>query len=436
MTPGMRADARPFYRASMLGLDHALQHSFIEGELDAAQVILSLDFGVEMLLKAVLLNRKVSIMTGGKRSIGLIEALKHCGPYDNSSAIEVLRERRDGLQHFAQYTDAAATRDHYEATLLFVQAVLDKEFKATLPEELELKPIEVPVITAAEPIFDVPLLQRDVHASDSGIVVWAQAVENTSQLAVYVKQGSDEPKRLTPDDQFEYVPRTDGQKIVCYRQSGGVILYDLEAGTRSVISETGGFGTIHGQWIGAQGLSTEDGIGGGIWLWNMESKKWEQISEAGDTARLTDDYLFWQELEGDKVNIKLRPIAGGQTKLLLPGANNPSPDGDLIAWTEWGSDDWLHVTKLDGTEVYKAAGGIFPSLKGNLVAYLKNNGDTYELRVDDIERQRNVFSLPWVGFPMGSGPLLTRDEMFFESRANRATNAVWRTTAKLVGGSD
>lgn len=431
----MKPIAKPFYRAALIGFEHALQHSYIEGELDAAQVILSLDFGTEMLLKAVLLDRGLSIMERPKQSIGLQDALKKCGPYANGSAIQVLRERRDSLQHFATYSDANTTRDHYEATMLFVEEVHKQDFGLPLPANLLRKPIRIPVISTAELVSETNVLQRDVHASDSGVVVWAQGVTNSSSLAVHAKLDATSTSfKLTPNDQFEYMPKTDGENVVCYRQSGGVVLYNLESRSRRVISDTGGPTSILGDWVAAQGLEVEDGLGGGIWLWSISSEKWDRISEGGDSARLTEDYVFWQELEGETVNIKYRPLGGGDIKIVIPGGNHPSPDGDRIAWTEWGNDDWLHVTNIDGTEVYKVAGGIFPYLRGDLVAYLKKEEETYALKVDDVVRANNLLSLPWAGFPFGSGPILTHDEVFFESAANRAAHAIWRTTAQVSEG--
>ena len=430
----MKPSAKTFYRAALLGFEHALKHSRIEGELDAAQVILSLDFGTEMLLKAVLLDRGASIMERPKRSVGLIDALGKCGPYTNGSAIEILRERRDSLQHFAAYTDANTTRDLYEATMLFVEEVHTKDFGLPLPEGLETKEGPVSISPAAELVSESDALQRDVHASESGFVVWAQGVPGSNSLAVHAKLDATSASfRLTPDDQFEYMPKTDGENLVCYRQSGGVVLYNLESRKRELISETGGPTAIFGDWIAAQGLEIEDGLGGGIWL-RGPSNEWERVSQGGDSARLTEDNVYWQELEGDKVNIKYRPLTGGDSVTLISGGNHPSPDNGRIAWTEWGNDDWLHVTEIGGREIYKVAGGIFPYLRGSLVAYLKKEGTTYALFVDDIHRAKNLFSLPWVGFPAGSGPVLSRNEVFFESTANRATHAVWRTTAKPSDG--
>src|SRR5689334_3166051 len=116
----MKPAARQFYRTALVAFRHAYDHSLADNESDAVQVVLSLDFGIEMLLKAVLLNKGESIMNG-KMSINLIEALKRSGPYKQGSTVEILRERRNNLQHFAQYTDAVTTRDLYEGALLFVE---------------------------------------------------------------------------------------------------------------------------------------------------------------------------------------------------------------------------------------------------------------------------------------------------------------------------
>jgi hypothetical protein len=427
----MKALAKPFYRAALLGFDHALSHSHVDGEMDAAQVILSLDFGLEMLFKAVLLDRDESILQGNKRSIGLNEALKRCGPYKNGSAAEVLRERRDSLQHFAQYTDASTTRDHIEATMSLVEEVLKQDFGQSLPEGLESKPVRVPVLSAFELVFDSPQLQRDVWASDDGTVVWAQGVEGTSELVVWVKRVGQDAYQLTPKGQFEYMPKSDGQRVVCFRQSGGVIAYDLASKARKVLSETGGAPYVNGPWVAAQGIQIENGLGGGISLWNDDHAKWEHISDGGDTARIDGGSIVWQELGGDKVDIKARKLEGGRISTIASGANHPSPDGEQIAWSEWGNDDWVHVTKLDGSEIYRAPRGFFPSLKGDLLAYLRKTEEGYELSVDDVDRKSNLFVLPSVGFPTGGGPVLAHDELFFESPFGRPVNAIWRTTAKL-----
>jgi hypothetical protein len=105
----------------MDALDHARQHAASASEHDAAQVVLSLDYAAEMLLKAVLLERGESIMEKPGRSIGLQSAMKRVGSYRNGATIEILRERRDNLQHLAAGVDLATTQDLYEGVMLFVE---------------------------------------------------------------------------------------------------------------------------------------------------------------------------------------------------------------------------------------------------------------------------------------------------------------------------
>ncbi len=294
----MKPAARQFHRAAMMALEHARQHATIAGDLDAAQVVLSLDYGLEMLLKAALLEQDQSIMERPGRSIGLQAALSRSGPYKQASNAEVLRERRDGLQHFAQYTDAATTLDLYEGTLLLVEEILSQRLGQHLPGDLRLVREPSPDVSVFEALWPVEELQRDLTAAGD-TVVWAQGTPNRNALAVYIKHGDQDAKRLSPDGEFEYMPHTDGRRVACYRQSGGVVIYDLANDERSVISETGGPTSVRGQYVAAQGLGTPDGLGGGIWLYHVDRESWDQVSEAGDSARLTDEFVVWQELIGD-----------------------------------------------------------------------------------------------------------------------------------------
>src|SRR5690348_14776162 len=135
----MRPEARQFHRAALMAFRHARQHVDEVGELHAAQVVLSLDFGIEMLLKAALLERRESIMERPGRSISLLIALKRAGPFRNGSVVEVLREHRDTLQHFAAYTDPATANDLYEGAILFVAELLQQAFSQSVPDELLLR---------------------------------------------------------------------------------------------------------------------------------------------------------------------------------------------------------------------------------------------------------------------------------------------------------
>lgn len=423
----MKPVAQLFYRAAIMAFEHARQHSFINNDMDAAQVVLSLDFGVEMLLKAVFLNRDKSIMVERSRqSLGLHEMLKEFRNYKNVSAVEILRVRRNDLQHFAGYTDVNTTRDLYEGTLLFVSEVMESEFDEkqtfTIPEDSI--PFQFPL--EADLVFEVSQLQRDVDASDTGIVTWAQGEIEGSSLVVFVKQSDGEPARLTPENAFEYMPKTCESRIVCYRQSGGIILYDIETNERTLISEVGMPTAINRNWIAAQGLEAESGLVGGIWLWNLADSKWEQVSAVGDSARLADRFVVWQELEGEAMAIKYRGLDGGEVKTITRNGTHPSAFGELIAWTDWKDGSSLHVTDLRGSDIYGVSNAIFPCLRENLVAYLRSENDTYSLVIDDISKGVNILHLPFIGFPIGNGPALSQDAVYFESRTGRPVHAIWR----------
>lgn len=427
--PKMKSVAQPFYRAAMMAFEHARLHSSVNDDMDAAQVVLSLDFGVEMLLKAVFLDRDKSIMTErGRQSLGLHEMLKEFRSYKNVSAVEVLRERRNGLQHFAAYTDVNTTQDHYEATLLFVGEVMELDFNQKLlefPQDTSAPPQDLPL---ADLVWDAEQLQRDIDVSDAGIVVWAQGNPDSASLAVFIKQGTNEPVRLTPENEFEYMPKTYGNQVVCYRQSGGIILYNIETGERTPISEKGCPTAINERWIAGQGLETENGLGGGIWIWDCTNSNWTSVSLTGDSARLTDSRVVWQELENDSLTIKYRELAGDDVKTVTTNGTHPSPYGELIAWTDWKGNASLHVTRFDGTEIFTSQNAVFPCLRENFVAYLQIENEVYSLVIDDVTTGGNVLRLPSVGFPIGNGIALAQNEVFFESKTNRPVHAIWRKT--------
>lgn len=425
----MKKEAAQFHRAAISAFEHAMDHSLARTVTDAVQVVLSLHFGVEMLLKAVTLNRGVSIMRTGKTSKSLSELLKE-GSFADAPLIEVLMVKRDNIQHFANYIDAAEARELYESVMLFASSVMKSELNATLPESLNVVPIRVPVISKAKRLAPSKELQRDVNAAP-GLVVWSQG--SNSQLAVHMLRDGGKPERLTPEGGFEYMPKTDGKTIACYRQSGGVVLYNVKTKDRKVISETGGPGAVNGPWVAAQGLSIEDGLGGGVWLFDSRTGEWEQLSEKGDSPRIADDRVVWQEHNGETLVIRERALTGGDIKDLIVGGTHPSPSGDLIAWTDWNKDEAaLHVTRRNGEEVYNTPDAIFPNLNGDLVAYLRPTGEGgHSLVVDDIRSGNNAFELPWVGFPMGSGPLIVDGQLFFESRTGSDVHSIWVTTARM-----
>ncbi|MGI8515402.1 MAG: hypothetical protein ACR2NT_09740 [Acidimicrobiia bacterium] len=357
------------------------------------------------------------------------ELLKE-GQFRNAPLIEVLMVKRDNIQHFANYIDAPEARELYESVMIFASELMSTELGEEMPALLSTVPIRVPVIGPVVRVAPSQELQRDVNSA-LGLVVWSQGTN--SQLAVYMLGEESTPKRITPEGNFEYMPRTDGDVVVCYRQSGGIILYDLDKETRTVISETGGPGDVLGQWVAAQGLDIEDGLGGGVWLLNRHTETWEQLSDKGDSPRLTPNRIIWQEHNGETMVIRSHLLEGGDIEDLIVGGTHPSPSGERMAWTAWGGDDaHLHVTSLDGQELYSAPNAIFPHLDGDLVAYLTPRPDGgYALLVDDIRSGQNAFELDWVGFPMGSGPRLSDGRLFFESRANSDVHAIWVTTARM-----
>jgi len=283
----------------MDALEHARQHAFGDSALDAAQVVLSLDYAAEMLLKAVLLERGESIMQKPGRSIGLQEALRRTGAYSNGPTIEILRERRDNLQHLAASVDSSTSQDSYEGAILFIEEVLRQDFSLQLPPELRISPEPVPTDAEGELVEPAAELQRDVHAARD-TVVWAQATPGSNALGAFVQaEGAGTARRLTPDSEFEYMPRTDGRFVVAYRQLGGVVLYDLASHERRVVSEQGGPTDVRDGFVAAQGLDIPDGLGGGVWIYSMEADTWDQVSETGDSARLTADRVIWQEFRDD-----------------------------------------------------------------------------------------------------------------------------------------
>ncbi len=425
----MEPAAKPFFRASFLAFEHALEHIAAEGPADGTQVILSLDLGVDMLLKAVLSNRGISIFkSGGRLTLGPLDSLKLCGSYKYSSWIEILREKRNHLQHLTGYTDANSMRDEFEATMLFVEEVLQADFGQELPSNLRVTHVEAQVVPSptAKILFEVEQLQRDVNASDSGVITWSQSDPATDSLVVFVKIGENEPKRLSPLDEFEYMPKVFGDKVVCHRQMGGVILYNLTNGSREIISESGLPTAINDGWIVGQGFDDEAGFGGGIWIYDFAKADWQRVSDGGDSARLTDKFIVWQELVDGALAIKYRELQGEEIGFITNSGTQPSPYGDLVAWIDWRrADARLHVTRFDGTEVYSVGSAIFPYLWKNYVSYLVSENDSYTLVVDDIYTGSSVLSLPWVGFPMGDGSCLAQGEVFFESKAGRGVHAIW-----------
>lgn len=425
----MKVPARNFYRTAMIAFSHACDHASAESEKDAIQIVVSLDYGVEMLLKAVVLEQGESIMSRGGHTITLSEAHKKCGPYVNSPTIELLRVGRDNLQHSAGYAAPETSRDFLEGTLLFVEEVLEKEFSLSLPPELattaQSRPPEMTKDLTI--LSESPQLQRDISADpENKVVVWAEADAGSQNLGVYYMKESGSPTKLTPVGGFEYMPRTDGEHVVAYRQSGGVVLYNLMDGSRNIISETGGPTSIAEGYIGAQGLSVTGGLGGGVWLYSMVKKKWEQLDENGDSIKISGDRAVWQVFDTTKEahQVKQRALVGGKTTIIAENMAHPSPSGSLIAYQEWGGKK-IHVVDNQGKQIYQTT-GFFPLLNDKLLSYYEGADNDYTLKVTNIETGQTLLSLSWVGFPMGGSGYVDKNTVYFESRAGRDVHAVWK----------
>ncbi len=410
----------------MDALEHARQHAFGVSALDAAQVVLSLDYAAEMILKAVLLERGESIMQKPGRSIGLLEALKRIGSYSNGPTIEILRERRDNLQHLAASVDSATSQDFYEGVILFIEEVLRGDFELSLPAELRISPESVLATAESELVNPAAELQRDVHAS-AGTVVWAQAAPGSNALGVFVQVADAGVRRLTPESEFEYMPHTDGRYVVAYRQSGGVVLYDLSIDERRVLSEQGGPTDIRNGFVAAQGLGIPGGLGGGVWIYSMADGSWSQLSDTGDSARLTDQRVIWQQMSHDTMTVRGRDLRGGEVEVVVTGMGHPAPSGGMLAASTWrGSDP--EIVLYDETQKGRLrTTGIFPHLDGSRLAFLRPAEEGHDLIVMDVDREAVVVNLRAVGFPAGSGPVVDGDWVYFESASDRGIHAVYRS---------
>jgi len=248
-------------------------------------------------------------------------------------------------------------------------------------------------------------------------------------LEVYAQVGAGKPKKLTPNGEFEYLPKTNDSHVAAYRQSGGVVLYDLDKNERKIISETGAPNDIDSHYIVAQGIGIEGGIGGGIWLYDLARRKWKQVSDVGDSARLDSNRIVWQEFEDGTVVVKHKYIDTDEPAVtLVKSASQPSPSGERVAWVDWNSSNpGVHVSDFSGKELYFVQDGSFPHLMGDVVAYLVIDGQGFSLAVDDVVRKRNILTLPNVGSPIGAGPILSNDAIYFESKGKDSLNVILKS---------
>lgn len=422
----MKPEARQFYRTATTALNHARLHTNGDGEMDSAQVILSIDFAVEMLLKAALLERGESILEKPGRSLSMRDALKKLGRFRHGPSIEILHERRNNLQHFAGYSGESTVEEMYESALSFFTEVLQADFGTSLGSEFgSPRPASTSAVPWSE-IHHSTELQRDIDLSN-GVIVWAEGEAAGGTLGVHCSIREGLVRRLTPSDSFEYLPKIDGQRVVTYRQSGGIVLYDIEEGTREVISESGAPTSICAGKVACQGVGLSGGIGGGVWLYDLEGGSWELVSESGDSAILSSHRILWQELAGDVLMIRERSIGGGEATTLVTGGGHPTMSGGLFAWTDWAtSAPEAHVHDFGGAEHLRIGPAVLPFLSGQLLGFLRPRGNSHDLVVVEVETGAFVLEIPEVGFPTGRGPVLSDGYVYFESSAPRGIHGLYR----------
>lgn len=426
----MTASEQDLFDTAMLALQHASLHSDMREELDVMQVVLSLHFAAEMLLKADLVSMDKSIMQeDGQHTITFTDALSRTGKYRNKATISQLGEHRNDLQHIGKRVAEQTVRTLYQESLLFAEEAA-KKLGRKLPPSIDMLPFRVPTIAAAERIFDVDAVQRDVDAYGE-TVVWAQGTEQDT-FAVHVQLSSGEVKRLTPEGEFEYMPYTDGMSVVAYRQSGGVVLYDLATGDRKLISETGGATDINKDWIAAQGLAVTGGLGGGIWLYSRRRGEWFEVepSASAGGAQLGSDSVVWMDLDDSQQVIRrvsLADLSEPSPVVVVRNATHPSISGRRLAYDTRAQHPGVGVAVAEtGEELHAVVNGLFPHVHGGMVAYLSHDHEGYWLGLDDVARKRSIVERTKIGFPLGRSPVLTEHAVYFEASTAEGRHSIYR----------
>lgn len=426
----IKPGARSFIRAGAHSLQHAYTHVGSAKLGDAEQVVMSLAHAVEMMCKGVLLHLGQDIFRdkGKERTKNLGEVIDALGSRPHSVEMLTLAGRRNPAYHFAAYVDPLQAQDYLEMARAYLQDLLRSEASLDLEQLVEL-PAKIGAAAAAERAEEVErsdALQRDAAYRD-GALVWSQGSQGTRHLRVRLLAADGGRRWLTQEGDFEYMPCTDGRYVACYRQSGGVVLYDLITGERRTVVGTGGPGDIRDGVIAAQGISEPDGLGGGIWLLDLNGNG-EWVSESGDSPRLADGWVLWQDFSGDTMHVFRRRVEGGVVEALASNAQHPSVDDNVMVFQETGSPAHIFGVELDAGKgpVLLADRGIFPNIHKGLVALLTEDAGCYGLQVVEWPSVTERLALRDVGFPTGRGPVLTDTHVVWEQRDAAGLSRLFR----------
>jgi hypothetical protein len=420
----MRKQAETFFQAALDGLSHADEHLAGHTDKDNSQVILSLFYAMEMLMKAARLEQTKDIFRRrGHQTISFGEALDDFKNLTHAPDMRMLEEDRHSLQHFAQFAHRSRVEGHMESSLRFADELVKNHFGLDLAKARGVSEPQTHAVTVqGEALDPSDALQRDAGFG-GGVLVWAQGRTGSDKLGLRVRGADGSIRWVSDEEHFEYMPQTDGRHVVAYRQSGGVILYDLQSGRRDILSETGGPGAIRDGIVTAQGLGIEDGLGGGVWLIPLDSGEPEQLDEQGDSPRISDGRVVWQSLQEGHVVIRMRSVEGGEVVTVETDVNGAAIDGRLLAWSERSGRPPLWVLDIDADERIRIdEAGIFPDVRGNLITYLRHTNDSYDLVVYDFEARKPLLELEKVGFPTGRGPVLTDSDVVWESGGDKGVN--------------
>lgn len=411
----------------MACLEHAYEHAVRDRATDLAQVVISIDHMAELLLKAALVERGESIFVGRGKTLAFPEALKKVGS-PHAAEIEIIHEQRNTIQHFFAYGNAAEAAELFDTGFRFAEELLSRELALQLSDETDLQPLAGSAVAESSLFVELSdASQRDVSAH-ADLVVWADAREG--DFRVRLRVGDQDPEWLTPSNSFEYMSVTDGKYVACYRQSGGIVLYDLASKSRTLLTETGGPSDVANGFVAAQGIGIEGGLGGGIFLVPVDGSEPEKISSGGDSPKLWGDRIFWQETRGQTRDILARLIAGGPTHVIVTDGVSPSVRDGLIAWTDQTSRPSVHVMDLESGEKRTISRrGIIPVTDMRLVALLEHlDPDDYQgpaLRYDlvlyDWTTDSETLRINEVGFPQGGGGAFGDQFLYWEARAQSAT---------------